>query len=140
MQDTLPQAAHSGFGALGVIAGAIECATVHPWIVEACWSRVENCGQRTIKVVLAPLSQHPEAEDHIPAGAIFLRGDVFPASRFEDFNPAARERYRDHYRAFLLWRVARAHGKTVEAVLPQAEASVTERVDRWVGSPARSAA
>ncbi len=132
MQDHLPQAAHSGFGALGVIAGAIERATVHPWIVEACWSRVENCAQRTIVVVQAPLSEHPEAEDHIPAGARFLRGDVFPAMRFEDFGPAQRERYRDHYRAFLLWRVARAHGKTVDEILPQAEGSVRERVERWV--------
>lgn len=140
MQDTVARAAFGGL-ALAVIGTAVDRATLHPWVIETCWSRVAGCAQRTITVVQAPISAPPEAQDLVPDDAEVLRVDVFPATRFNDMRAGVRERYRDHYRAFLLWRVARAHGKTIEQMLPEADASVSERVDRWARPElARSAA
>jgi hypothetical protein len=117
-------------------AGAIiERATLWPWIVDACWSRTQGIGQRSVSVVQAPMHQPPQAEDHIPADAQLLRADVFPATRFDDMTPTVRVVYRSQYSAFLMWRKAHALGKTVAELQPWTDydpVTVDEAVQRWI--------
>ncbi len=112
----------------------LDRCTLVPWIVDVVWSRTAGVGQRTITVVAAPAAQRPDAHDHVSQGAMLLRADVFPASHFEDMTPRLRELYSAHYRAYLLWRRARAEGKTVadfEASPAYDESSFAERVALW---------
>lgn len=115
-------------------AAILDRCTLVPWIVDVVWSRTAGVGQRTIAVVAAPTHQRPDGHDHIPASAMLLRADVFPASHFEDMTPRLREVYSAHYRAYLLWRRARAEAKTpaeFEASPAYDEASFTERLALW---------
>lgn len=112
----------------------LDRCTLVPWIVDVVWSRTAGIGMRTLVVVAAAQSQQPDAHDHIPPGAMVLRGDVFPASHFDGMTPRLREVYSPHYRAYLLWRRARAEGKTpteFEASPAYDEAAFAERVALW---------
>jgi hypothetical protein len=113
----------------------IERATVYPWIVQFTYSTTQRVGMFGLRVVQAPMHAPPHAENFIPEGAELLREDIFPASRFEDMTQGRRERYRSHYRAFLMWRKAHALGKTVEDLSPWVDydaALIDETVERWV--------
>jgi hypothetical protein len=112
----------------------LDRCTLLPWIVDVVWSRTPGVGMRSIEVVAAPLQKQPDAHNHVPADAMLLRGDVFPASHFEGMTPRLREIYSAHYRAYLLWRRAQSEGKTVaefEASPAYNEATFAERVERW---------
>lgn len=119
-------------------AGAILArCTLWPWIVDVCWSRVEGVGMRTIDVLAAPMHQPPDPHDHVPAGAMLLRADVFPATRFEDMTAHVRGIYSAHYRAFLLWRRARSLNKTLDELQRSTDFdsdSLEQNVARWVRS------
>lgn len=115
-------------------ASILERCTVWPWVVDVCWSRVEGIGMRTIHVVAAPMSQPPDPHDYIPEGAMLLRGEVFPATRFDEMTPHVRRLYSAHYRAFLLWRRATTSGLKVDEFIASPEydeSEIASRVAYW---------
>jgi hypothetical protein len=103
------------------IAGILARCTLVPWIVTVEWYEGERPTGRTVidvQVIEGALASAPAAEDLVPEGREFLRADVFPASRFDDMHAGQRERYRRQYTAYLLWRKAKAIGKTVAEMKP----------------------
>ena len=113
-------------------AALLERATVYPWIVVTDSRRYDPnyCGGalrtlETIHVVQAPMHQPPCAEDFVPEGWEFRRGDVFPAARLEDMRPTTRRSYERHYKAYLAWRHALAG-------LPTDDECVGPRADAWL--------
>ena len=77
-------------------------STLRPWVITAEYLHPDCAGtQRLIKIVRAPLSRRPEADDHLPAGSTLLREDTFPAARFATMAPEVRPRYRAEYDAYI---------------------------------------
>ena len=97
---------------------ALERATLHPWVITAEYLHPDCEGtQRVIKIVQAPLSQRPEADDHLPGDAQVLREDIFPAERFATMALEVRPRYRAEYEEFVKWRrVKEAFNDPADAV------------------------
>ena len=78
----------------------------------------------------------------MPPDGRVLRCDVFPAIRFDDFAENTRLRYRAQYRAFLMWRKARAADKSPAALVPWVDydpIAIDETVERWVRPAGRYA-
>lgn len=94
------------------------------------------------QVLQAPNGQPPIAED-IVAGLgltapLIMRADIVPAGRFDDMQPAQRQRYKAEYRAYLMWRKAHSVGLTEAQLKPWADGpdgydpvTFDERVERW---------
>lgn len=119
-------------------SGALARCTLVPWIVTVEWYEGEVPTGRTVidvQVLERALIEAPAAEDLVPAGCDFLRADVFPASRFDDMNAELRHRYRRQYAAYLMWRKAKAIGKTVREMVPWVDFDPPHdemRMLRWV--------
>lgn len=66
-------------------------------------------------IVESAVRQPPNELEYLPAGAEAVTADVFPASRFDDMrDQSTRARYAPQYRAWLIWRAAKAIGKKPE--------------------------
>lgn len=121
-----------------VLDGAIQAVkSAWPWCLTLDFA-IERAGRivadRIIIIELGPLASLPEVEALIPPGADLARVDVFPSQRFDRMPADVRERYRAHYRAFLLWRAAL--GADVEPCgliegVHYVESEIALRVDRW---------
>lgn len=106
--------------------------TVYPWVVTVRARRfdAEYCGgayrmTEQTTIVQAPLGEGPDPHDLVPDGWELMRGDVFPAMRFDDMNSSSRLLYEPQYRAYLAWRQQRAG-------LPVDSESIYERAYEWV--------
>lgn len=118
---------------------AVINATLWPWIIAIDYTDAQGLPKRTIEVEQRTLADTPQPEDLMPAGGTFLRAELFPATRFDDLPPTHRWKYKDHYAAYLKWRLAHALGKKVEDLIPWEEMdpiSIDMKVQRWasVGS------
>jgi hypothetical protein len=116
------------------IGNALAAATLYPWIVSVRFS-VGHEVREEHKVLLATLNDSPDPHDMLPDGAQMLRFDVFPATRFDTMAlPSLRARHASHYRAYRVWRKARALGMT-PAQLMQDDGYApyfAATVDRWI--------
>ena len=86
-------------------------------------------------IVESAVRQPPNELEYLPAGAEQVTADVFPASRFDDMPVASRPRYAPQYRAFLLWRAAKAIGKRPEDMRPWVDydpCGKDDRVQSWL--------
>ena len=118
-------------------AGAtLDRCTLWPWVVTAQYIHPGRPGtQRLILIVQAPLSQRPEASEHLPAGATLLREDTFPAERFAQMALDVRPRYLAQYEVFLMWRKAHALGKTRAEMVPHVDydpVAIEAKVVGWI--------
>ena len=81
------------------------------------------------------VGETPEANELVPAGATFLREDVFPATKFDRMPVDVRDRYASQYRAYLMWRKATAAERGVDDLVDGFDYSsrlIDEQVSRWV--------
>lgn len=106
LPHTLAEAMRPAIDSASILASI----TLWPWVITLTY-RVALQAETRIHIVQSALANRPAGDDLLPADAELLRCDVFPATRFDDMAPAVRLRYRAQYRAFLLWRKARAFGK-----------------------------
>ena len=115
---------------------ALERNTLHPWVITAQYLGIGLIAtQRLIKIVQAPLRQRPDAQDHLPVGAIVLTEDSFPAERFAGMALEVRPRYRAQYEAFLMWRKAHALGKPRAEMVPHVDydpVAIEAKVAGWI--------
>ena len=77
----------------------------------------------------------PNELDYLPDDAEAVTADVFPASRFETMPLPTRARYAPQYRAWLIWRAAKAIGKKPEdmrAWVDYDPVGKDERVQSWL--------
>lgn len=136
--DNAPRAVWpQGLDHLTAIARAIDRATLWPFVITLRYRGAD--GQATLlrEVVERPAGVAPLGMDLLPADALELfRADVLPASRFDDMTPHVRGLYAAEYRAYLMWRKAKALGKAVAELKPWTDydpISDDGRVHRWVG-------
>lgn len=116
--------------------------TVCPWIVDVAWARDAGIGQRTIVVVVAPMTSPPAGEDHVPEGCTLLRAEVFPASRFDSMTPRVRDVHRLHYVALMKWRRSLSIGKEQRALVPWLDFDpdeLTAAAASWAAHPVHDA-
>lgn len=116
-------------------ADILAACTVYPWVVTVRYAVGPQITEEH-KVILAPLAEPPEPHDMLPEGAVLHRSEVFPATRFDTMSlPSVRARYGAAYKAYRVWRKARAHGMTPaqllasDLVIPE---YWTAAVDRWI--------
>jgi hypothetical protein len=115
-------------------AQAIDRATLWPFVVKVEYIKADGSREQRTHVVQRAMHDAPDGIDLVPADAELLRVDAFPATRFNDMSAATRDKYRDQYKAFLLWRKAHALGKSVAALVPWVDydaVHVDESVLRW---------
>lgn len=129
--------------AVAANAGAVLArCTVYPWMVVVTYRDAAGNVAMVRQVVEGLLSEPPCATGYVPEGGELMRADIFPATRFEDMNDTGRARYRPEYRAFLMWRKAKALGKAVAQMVPWTEYDpilIDETVERWVKPACRYA-
>lgn len=109
--------------------------TVYPWLVTVTYRTPEGVTRLDRQVIEALMSEAPDPLAFVPDGCEFMRADVFPATRFDDMNDAGRARYRPEYRAYLMWRKAKALGKAVGELVPWVDVDpvlIDENAERWV--------
>ncbi|XVJ69917.1 MAG: hypothetical protein HEQ39_09850 [Rhizobacter sp.] len=115
-------------------AQAIDRATLWPFVVVVEYIKADGKREQRTHIVQRAMHDAPDGIDLVPADAELLRVDAFPATRFDDMSAATRDKYRDQYKAFLLWRKAHALGKPVEALVPWQDydaVHMDESVLRW---------
>lgn len=115
-------------------AAVIERATLHPWVVSVGYHFTPGVHHVILDVVERRMDDRPDPLGFLPTGAELNRAEVFPAARFDDMPAATRERWMPHYRAFLMWRKAKALGKHVAEMTPWVDYDailVDESVQRW---------
>jgi hypothetical protein len=122
---------------------AIESCT-WPWVIAVDFrfdrlredsTNFEVVHERLIAVQASTMAEMPEAAELTPAGATFLKADVFPATKFDRMPVDVRDRYASHYRAYLLWRKSVAAEKHVDELVDGYDYSsrlIDESVARWV--------
>lgn len=112
----------------------LENATLWPWVLKLTYTL--HGGQVTsTHIVESAVSQPPNELEFLPDGAESVTADVFPASRFDAMSLATRPRYAPQYRAFLLWRAAKAIGKQPCDMRPWVDydpCGKDERVQSWL--------
>ena len=116
------------------ISRTLENVTLWPWVLRLTYTY--QGGQVTsTHIVESAVRQPPNELEYLPAGAEQVTADVFPASRFDDMPVASRPRYAPQYRAFLLWRAAKAIGKRPEDMRPWVDydpCGKDDRVQSWL--------
>lgn len=115
--------------AAGAFIGRV---TSWAWVIDLSYRIQRAHGMSSERIVVieeAPMTAAPDPLEQIPAGAEFLRADVFPATRFDDMPKPARDRYRLHYRIFVQWRRARVEQIDVRCVDAEWAA---EQVANWL--------
>lgn len=116
------------------LSRTLENATLWPWVLKLTYTL--HGGQVTsTHIVESAVRQPPNELEYLPAGAEQVTADVFPASRFDDMPLPTRARYAPQYRAFLLWRKAKAMGRSVNDMRPWSDfdpVAHDERVTRWI--------
>ena len=116
------------------LSRTLENATLWPWVLKLTYTLAG--GQVTsTHIVESSVRQPPNELEYLPAGAEAVTADVFPASRFDDMPLPTRARYAPQYRAFLLWRAAKAIGKRPEdmrAWVDYDPVGKDDRVQSWL--------
>lgn len=116
------------------LSRTLENATLWPWVLKLTYTL--HGGQVTsTHIVESVIAQPPNELEFLPDGAEAVTADVFPASRFDDMPLPTRARYAPQYRAFLLWRAAKAIGKQVADMRPWVDydpVGKDERVQSWL--------
>lgn len=116
------------------LSRTLENATLWPWVLKLTYTLAG--GQVTsTHIVESSVRQPPNELEYLPAGAEAVTADVFPASRFDDMPLPTRARYAPQYRAFLLWRAAKAIGKRPEdmrAWVDYCPVGKDDRVQSWL--------
>jgi hypothetical protein len=115
-------------------AQILERATAHPWVVAVGYSFTPGVYQLGINIVERRMSDAPDPLGYLPAGAELNRYEVFPAARFDDMPASSRYKWKPHYRAYLMWRKAKAIGKQPAELQSWAEydpVQIDEDVQRW---------
>lgn len=125
---------------LDLLEPSLDNCTLWPFVATLSYAMpcdpqsVAGEGITITRIVQATFNNPPVAEDMIPTGATLLRGDIFPATRFDDMQKALRQRYAPQYTAFLLWRKARSLDKTpgeLKAWTDYDPIDLEDRVFRW---------
>lgn len=116
------------------VAHYTEQAALAVWVLRLTYTL--KGGQVTsTHIIESGVRQPPNELEYLPAGAEQVTADVFPASRFDDMPVASRPRYAPQYRAFLLWRAAKAIGKRPEDMRPWVDydpCGKDDRVQSWL--------
>jgi len=116
------------------LSRSLENVTLWPWVLKLTYTLAG--GQVTsTHIVESAVRQPPNELEYLPAGAEQVTADVFPASGFDDMPLASRPRYAPQYRAFLLWRAAKAIGKKPEDMRPWVDyhpVGKDDRVQSWL--------
>ena len=116
------------------LSRALEDITKVAWVLRLTYTY--QGGQVTsTHIVESAVRQPPSELEYMPAGAEQVTADVVPASRFDDMPLASRPRYAPQYRAFLLWRAAKAIGKKPEDMRPWVDydpVGKDDRVQSWL--------
>lgn len=116
------------------LSRTLENVTLWPWVLKLTYTLAG--GQVTsTHIVESAVRQPPNEMDYLPAGAECVTADVFPASRFDDMALGNRPRYAPQYRAFLLWRAAKAIGKKPEDMRPWVDydvVAIDNDVQSWL--------
>ena len=121
-------------------AAVIERATLHPWIVHVGYDFDGGEPQSILAVVERRMDDQPDPLGHLPTDSNLRWYKVFPASTFETMAHSARPNYVAHYRAFLMWRKAKAIGKHVADMTPWVDydpIDVHENQQRWAHTGVR---
>lgn len=118
-------------------ASIIDRATVWPWVVHVIWQREgEAIGQHALQIVQRSMFDPPvEFDAGVPDGAVVLRSEIYPCTRFDDMTPTVRRVHTNHYREYLMWRRAHALGKKREQLDPWKDYDpimIDESVQRWL--------
>ncbi len=116
------------------LSRALEHATLWPWVITLRYT-LDGQRQESVHIVQSTVGNPPDELQFLPAGAENVAADVFPASRFDDMAAAVRQNYGRQYRAFLMWRAARAIGKPVADMQPWADFDPIghdDRVSNWL--------
>lgn len=116
------------------VPALVASLTQYPWIIEMTYRLPGQEPQRAIEIRMSTLAEMPHPADILPPEAELLHCDVFVATRFDDMPESVRQGYKAHYRAFRMWRKARALGKEVSAMQPHIDydpIAIDEAVERW---------
>lgn len=114
-------------------ARAVESATLWPFVVSVEYT-VGGVQHARLFVVQAPSTQAPNGLEEVPADARNVSASVLPASRLTDMPLDRRMNYRRHYRAYLMWALARRLGKPVadlQCFTDFDPISIDESVESW---------
>ena len=116
------------------LSRALENATLWPWVITLRYT-FDGQRQQSVHIVQSTAGNPPDELQLVPDGAENVGADVFPASRFDDMALATRTNYAPQYRAFLMWRAAKAIGRTVADMRPWVDFDPIgndERVQSWL--------
>jgi len=116
------------------LSRTLENITKVAWVLRLTYTY--QGGQVTsTHIVESAVRQPPNELEFLPAGAEQVTADVFPASRFDDLPLPTRARYAPQYRAWLIWRAAKAIGKKPEDMRPWVDydpVGKDDRVQSWL--------
>ena len=116
------------------LSRALDNATLWPWVITLRYT-LNGERQQSVHIVQSTAGNPPDELQFVPDGAENVGADVFPASRFDDMDLAVRTNYAPQYRAFLMWRAAKAIGKRPEDMRPWVDFDPIgndERVQSWL--------
>lgn len=133
----------AGLPELAASAGDILAnCTIYPWVIIVRYVDSQGRLQIVRHIVESSLVNEPIGADLVPDGALQPHVHTFPATFFDDMSTEGRIRYRQEYKAFLMWRRAKALGKAVADLAPWADFDpihIDESVERWVKPVGRCA-
>jgi len=115
-------------------AKTLQHATLWPWVITLRFT-LDGAQMTSTHIVQSTVGNPPDELQFLPAGAEDVFADVFPASRFDDMPLEVRPRYASQYRAFLMWRAAKAIGRPVADMRPWVDFDPIgkhERVESWL--------
>jgi hypothetical protein len=115
-------------------AAITERCTLWPWVIKLTYLTASGCTETSTTILQSTAADAPQPEALLPHGAELLRSDVFPATRFENMRADVRDRYKPQYRAFVMWRKARAADKSQAEMQPWVDydpIAIDESVERW---------
>jgi hypothetical protein len=121
-------------------AAILEKCTVYPWVVAVGYHFTPGVHHLGLHITERRMSDAPDPLGFLPAGAELNRAEVLPAARLDDMPARGRERYKPHYRAYLMWRKAKAIGKQPVELQSWADYDpvlIEEDVQRWAAPGVR---
>ena len=116
------------------LSRALENITKVAWVLRLTYT-YQGSQVTSTHIVESAVRQPPNELEFLPAGAEQVTADVFPASRFDDLPLPTRARYAPQYRAWLIWRAAKAIGKRPEdmrAWVDYSPSGKDDRVQSWL--------
>lgn len=121
-------------------AAILERCTVYPWVVAVGYHITPGVHQLGINITERRMSDAPDPLGYLPTGAELNRYEVFPAARFDDMPANTRFKWKPHYRAYLMWRKAKAIGKQAAELQSWTDYDpvlIDESVQRWAAPGVR---